>query len=77
MSWRWRLNPAPVRLLGCSPRLTVPDLIRTTEYYRDVLGFRIEGYWDGERVTATADATPASQALIPNCHSNLGGDGRR
>ena len=32
------------------PQFTVPDVVRTAEYYRDVLGFDIAGYWDGERV---------------------------
>ena len=39
------------RFLSAIPQFTVPDLVRTTAYYRDVLGFRIEGYWDGEQVT--------------------------
>ena len=32
------------------PQFTVPDVVRTAEYYRDVLGFEIAGYWDGEQV---------------------------
>jgi len=32
------------------PQFTVPDVVRTSEYYRDVLGFEIAGYWDAERV---------------------------
>jgi predicted enzyme related to lactoylglutathione lyase len=27
------------------PQFTVPDVVRTAEYYRDVWGFRIAGYW--------------------------------
>ena len=27
------------------PQFTVNDLVRTAEYYRDVLGFQIAGYW--------------------------------
>ena len=27
------------------PQFTVPDVVRTAEYYRDVLGFEIDGYW--------------------------------
>lgn len=27
------------------PQFTVHDLVRTAEYYRDVLGFEIDGYW--------------------------------
>ena len=36
----------------------MPDLVRTAEYYRDVLGFRIAGYWDGERVSLVPDTHP-------------------
>ena len=32
------------------PQFTVSDVVETAEYYRDVLGFEIAGYWDGERV---------------------------
>src|SRR5258705_6394207 len=45
----------PTALLAAIPQFTVPDLVRTTEYYRDVLGFQIAG-WDGERVSDTADS---------------------
>jgi catechol 2,3-dioxygenase-like lactoylglutathione lyase family enzyme len=27
------------------PQFTVPDVVATAEYYRDVLGFQIAGYW--------------------------------
>jgi len=40
------------------PQFTVPDLVRTAEYYRDVLGFQIAGYWDGERVSQAPDRPP-------------------
>ncbi|MFL5597218.1 MAG: VOC family protein, partial [Gemmatimonadaceae bacterium] len=30
------------------PHMAVPDVVRTAEYYRDVLGFDIASYWDGE-----------------------------
>src|SRR5437660_4980921 len=40
------------------PQFTVPNLIRTAEYYRDVLGFQIAGYWDGERVSLAPDTPP-------------------
>jgi catechol 2,3-dioxygenase-like lactoylglutathione lyase family enzyme len=33
------------RLKAAVPQFTVPDLLATTEYYRDVLGFRIAGYY--------------------------------
>jgi hypothetical protein len=32
--------------------------VRTAEYYRDVLGFGIAGYWDGERVSLATDPPP-------------------
>jgi len=32
------------------PQFTVSDVIETAEYYRDVLGFEIAGYWDGQQV---------------------------
>src|SRR5437588_5409084 len=40
------------------PQFTVADLVQTGEYYRDVLGFQIAGYWDGEQVTLTPDTPP-------------------
>jgi catechol 2,3-dioxygenase-like lactoylglutathione lyase family enzyme len=40
------------------PQFTVPDLVRTGEYYRDVLGFQIAGYWDGEQVTFSPETPP-------------------
>ena len=38
------------RLNSIVPHFTVPDVVQTADYYRDVLGFRIEGYWDGQQV---------------------------
>jgi catechol 2,3-dioxygenase-like lactoylglutathione lyase family enzyme len=34
-----------IRFTGVVPQFTVPDVVRTAEYYRDVLGFHIAGYW--------------------------------
>lgn len=34
------------------PQFTVPDVVRTAEYYRDVWGFRIAGYWQDPPVFA-------------------------
>jgi catechol 2,3-dioxygenase-like lactoylglutathione lyase family enzyme len=28
--------------------MAVPDVVRAAEYYRDVLGFDVAGYWDGD-----------------------------
>ncbi len=33
------------RFLGVLPQFRVRDLIKTSEYYRDVLGFELEGYF--------------------------------
>ena len=35
----------PIRFDRAVPQFTVPDVRRAAEYYRDVLGFEIEGYW--------------------------------
>lgn len=35
-----------------TPQFTVSDLVRTAEYYRDVLGFEIRGYWKDPPVFA-------------------------
>ncbi|HEX7180687.1 MAG TPA: VOC family protein [Thermoanaerobaculia bacterium] len=34
-----------IRFEGAVPQFTVPDVVQTAEYYRDVLGFKIAGYW--------------------------------
>ena len=34
-----------IRFQSVTPQFTVPDVVQTAEYYRDVLGFTIEGYW--------------------------------
>ena len=41
-----------IRFQAAIPQFTVPDLVRTAEYYRDVLGFQIAGYWDDPPVFA-------------------------
>ena len=46
-----------IRFEGAVPQFTVRDLVRTTEYYRDVLGFQIAGYWNGESVSPIGDAS--------------------
>ena len=51
-------NATAVRFAAVVPQFTVPDLVRTVEYYRDVLGFEIDGYWDGERITRGAERPP-------------------
>src|SRR5262245_20957618 len=42
------VDKAP-RFDSAVPQFAVPDVVTTAEYYRDVLGFEIAGYWDGER----------------------------
>jgi len=41
-----------IRLEAAVPQFTVPDVVRTAEYYRDVLGFQIDGYWQTPPVFA-------------------------
>jgi catechol 2,3-dioxygenase-like lactoylglutathione lyase family enzyme len=43
---------ATIRFEAAVPQFTVPDVVRTAEYYRDVLGFQIAGYWDTPPVFA-------------------------
>ena len=33
------------KMIGIAPQIVVPDVTKTAEYYRDVLGFRIIGYF--------------------------------
>ena len=47
-----------VRFEAAVPQFTVPDVVRTAEYYRDVLGFEIAGYWNGERASMETDPPP-------------------
>lgn len=51
-------EPATITFVAAVPQFSVPDLVRTAEYYRDVLGFQIAGYWDGERVSPVPDTPP-------------------
>ena len=50
--------PATIRFEAAVPQFTVPDVVKTAEYNRDVLGFQIAGYWDGERVSLATDPPP-------------------
>jgi catechol 2,3-dioxygenase-like lactoylglutathione lyase family enzyme len=45
-------------LLSAVPQFAVQDVVRAAEYFRDVLGFEIASYWDGERRTMTPVAPP-------------------
>jgi len=46
------LTETTVRLEAVAPQFTVADVVRTAEYYRDVLGFQIAGYWGDPPVFA-------------------------
>ena len=50
--------PNTISFVAAVPQFTVPDLVKTAEYYRDVLGFQIAGYWDGESVSLVPDTPP-------------------
>ncbi len=43
------MSTSDIRFQGVTPQFTVPDLVKTAQYYRDVLGFKISSFWDGER----------------------------
>jgi catechol 2,3-dioxygenase-like lactoylglutathione lyase family enzyme len=45
----------PGRLHSIVPQFTVPDVVQTAEYYRDVWGFRIVGYWKDPPVFAIVE----------------------
>ena len=49
---------AATTFLAAVPQFNVDNLVRTAEYYRDILGFQIAGYWDGARVTSVPEAAP-------------------
>lgn len=38
-------SKSPARLKSIAPQFAVPDVIAAAEYYRDILGFRILGYF--------------------------------
>ncbi|MGH7552594.1 MAG: VOC family protein [Longimicrobiales bacterium] len=50
------MNATTIRFAAVVPQFTVPDLVRTVKYYRDVLGFQVAGCWDGARVSPAPDA---------------------
>ena len=43
------MRPSDIRFDAVTPQFTVPDLVKTAQYYHDVLGFQISSFWDGER----------------------------
>ena len=44
--------------LTAVPQFAVEDVVRTAEYYRDILGFQISSYWDGQQRTLTPLTPP-------------------
>lgn len=53
-----RANEMTIQFTSAVPQFTVRDVVQTAEYYRDVLGFQIAGYWDGESATKSPSAPP-------------------
>jgi catechol 2,3-dioxygenase-like lactoylglutathione lyase family enzyme len=53
-----RLNSSQPIFMAAVPQFAAPDLVRTAEYYRDVLGFRMTSYWGGERASQVANVPP-------------------
>jgi hypothetical protein len=47
-----------IRFIAAVPQFAVSDLVRTAEHYRDLLGFQIAGYWDGESVSLVPNTPP-------------------
>ncbi|HXI26393.1 MAG TPA: VOC family protein [Pyrinomonadaceae bacterium] len=47
-----------IEFTSAVPQFTVPDVVKTAEYYRDVLGFQIAGYWNGESVSMEPSEPP-------------------
>lgn len=47
-----------IEFTSAVPQFTVSDVVKTAEYYRDVFGFQIAGYWDGESATKSPSAPP-------------------
>ena len=47
-----------INFVAAVPQFAALDLVRTAEYYRDVFGFQIAGYWDGESVSLAPETPP-------------------
>jgi len=47
-----------ISFVAAVPQFAALDLVRAAEYYRDVLGFQIAGYWDGENVSLAPETPP-------------------
>ena len=44
--------------LSAVPQFAVRDVVQAAEYFRDILGFEITSYWDGEHRTQTPSTPP-------------------
>ncbi len=71
-----------VRLTTISPQFVVPDVVAAAEYYRDVLGFRILGYFLDPPVfamvardTVEIHFGKASEGVLPSPNSERRGRG--
>jgi catechol 2,3-dioxygenase-like lactoylglutathione lyase family enzyme len=71
-----------VRLTTISPQFVVPDVVAAAEYYRDVLGFRILGYFLDPPVfgmvgrdTVEIHFGKASDGVLPSPNSQRRGRG--
>ena len=51
-------QPMSIQFTSAVPQFTVPDVVKTAEYYRDILGFQIAGYWDGESASMEPSEPP-------------------
>jgi uncharacterized glyoxalase superfamily protein PhnB len=47
-----------IQFTSAVPQFTVPDVVQTAEYYRDVFGFQIAGYWNGHSATKNPSEPP-------------------
>ena len=52
------------RLLRATPQFSVADVERAARFYRDVLGFRIAGFWDGEEATPEPNGSPVFAIVV-------------
>lgn len=46
------MSDKPIRFRSIAPQFVVTDVVKSAEYYRDVFGFKIYGYWHDPPVYA-------------------------
>ena len=61
------MKETPAELLAAVPQFAVKDVVRTAEYYRDILGFQIASYWDGQQRTLTPEVPPVFGIVHRDC----------